>query len=125
MDITIFTAQFMGYFLAIVGGTMLVKRRTVEKALRNALRNRGTMYVVGLLEVAGGLLLVLAHPQWDTLLDKSVSVLAWFLLFEGIFYLLATQKQIMGILRFTHSEIVYYAVALAYIIVGAALITII
>lgn len=122
MEITTFIAQFMGYFLAVVGGSMLLKRKTVEYALRNALRNRGTMYVVGLLEVAGGILLVLAHPSWITLLDKTVSTLAWFLLLEGVFYLIATQKQIMGVLRFLHREMVYYVIALAYVVVGTALI---
>ena len=122
MEITTFIAQFMGYFLAVVGGTMLLKRKTVENALRNALRDRGVMYVVGLLEVAAGLLLVLAHPQWETLLEKTVSVLAWFLLLEGVFYLIATQKQIMGVLRFLHREMVYYVIALAYVVVGGALI---
>ncbi len=121
MEITAFIAQFMGYFLAIVGGTMLLKRKTVELALKNVLRDRGTMYVVGILEVAGGLLLVLSHPSWTTLFDKTVSALSWFLLLEGVFYLVATQKQIMGLLKFLHKESVYYVIALAYVVVGAAL----
>jgi hypothetical protein len=122
MEITMLIAQFMGYFLAIVGGTMLLKRKTVELALRNVMKNRGTMYMLGLIEVAGGLLLVLAHPTWTTVLDKTVSVLAWFLLLEGVFYISASQKEIMGLLRFFHSEMVYYVIAFAYVAVGGALI---
>jgi len=122
MDITLFIAQFMGYFLAIVGATMLLKRKIAEDAIKSALKNRGTMYVLGLLEVAAGILLVLAHPSWDTLMDKSVSLLAWFLLLEGVFYLIATQKQAMMILKFFHREMVYYVIAFAYVVVGAGLV---
>lgn len=121
MEITAFIAQFMGYFLVVVGGAMLLKRPTVDAAMRNAAKNRGTMFVMGLIEVAAGVLLILAHPAWDTLLDKAISVLSWFLLLEGIFYLVAKERQIMKILRFFHNESVYYSLSLAFVVVGAAL----
>lgn len=122
MEITTFIAQFLGYFIAIMGATMLLKRRIVEKGLRDVLRNRGTLYVVGLLEMAAGILLVLAHPSWETTLDKVISALSWFLLIEGVFYILASQKQIISILRFVHREMVYYTIAWASVVAGASLV---
>lgn len=121
MDITAFVAQFLGYFLVVAGGAMLIKRATVEVAIRNVVKNRGTMFVLGLMQIAGGLLLILAHPAWDTLLDKAISVLSWFLLLEGVFYLVAKERQIMKILRFFHNESIYYSISLAFVVVGAAL----
>lgn len=121
MEITAFIAQFMGYFLVVLGGAMLLKRPTVDAAMRNAAKNRGTMFVVGLIEVAAGVLLILAHPAWDTLLDKAISALSWFLLLEGIFYLVAKERQIMKVLRFFHNESIYYSLSLAFVVVGAAL----
>lgn len=121
MEITAFIAQFMGYFLVIVGGAMLLKRATVDAAIRNASKNRGTMFLLGLSEIAGGILLVLAHPAWDTLLDKAISLLSWFILIEGVFYVIAKEKQIMKIIRFFHNESVYYSISLAFVVVGAAM----
>lgn len=112
----------MGYFIAIMGGVMLLKRGVVEKGLRDAMRNRGTLYVIGLLEMAGGILLILSHPSWETRLDQVVSALSWFLLIEGIFYIGASQKQVMQILRFVHREMVYYTIAWACVVAGASLV---
>jgi hypothetical protein len=121
MEITTFIAQFMGWFLVVVGAAMLLKRATVENAMRNAAKNRGTMFVVGLVQVGVGILLVLSHSSWVTLLDKTVSVLSWFILLEGVFYLIAKERQIMKMLRFTHTESVYYTVSFAFVVVGVAM----
>lgn len=122
MDITSFIAQFMGYFLVLMGGVSILRRGAVERGIRNVLRNRGTMLMIGLIDTVMGLLLILAHPSWESVTDKAVSILSWFLLIEGVFYMGASQKQVKGILRFLHIESVYYTLALAYVVVGAALI---
>ena len=122
MDITTFIAQFMGYFLVLVGGGMLLKRKTIEVAIKNALKNKGTLYLIGVAEIALGLLLVLSHASWVTLTDKAVSALSWFLLVEGLFFMAASQKQIKGILKFIHVDMVYYSISLAYVVVGAVLV---
>ena len=122
MDITTFIAQFMGYFLVLVGGGMLLKRKTIEAAIKNALKNKGTLYLIGVGEIALGLLLVLSHSSWVTLTDKAVSALSWFLLVEGLFFMAASQKQIKGILKFIHVDMVYYSISLAYVVVGAVLV---
>ena len=122
MDITTFIAQFLGYFLVLVGGGMLLKRKTVEAAIKNAVKNKGTLYIVGLIEIGAGLLLVLSHSSWVTLTDKAISALSWFLLIEGMFFMLASQKQVRGILKFIHLDMVYYSISLAYVVVGAVLV---
>ncbi len=101
---------------------MLLKRNTVEVGIRSALKNKGTLYVMGGVEIAVGIVLILAHPSWETLTDKAVSLLSWFLLIEGIFYLVANQKQIKGIIKFIHRESVYYTISLAFVVVGAVLV---
>ena len=122
MDITTFIAQFMGYFLVLVGGAMLLKRKTVEVGIRNVLKNKGSLMLVGVVEMAAGLLLILAHPSWVTLTDKAVSTLSWFLLLEGVFYMTVSQKKVKGIIKFIHTESVYYTLSLAYVVVGAVLV---
>lgn len=122
MDITTFIAQFLGYFLVLVGGGMLLKRKTVEESIRNVIKNKGSLYLIGVLEIGAGLLLVLSHSSWVTLTDKAVSLLSWFLLIEGVFFMLASQKQVRGIIKFIHLDMVYYSISLAYVVVGAVLV---
>jgi hypothetical protein len=122
MDITTFIAQFLGYFLVLFGGAMLLKRNTVEVGIRSALKNKGTLYFMGAVEVAAGLLLILSHSSWATLTDKAVSLLSWFLLIEGVFYLMASQKMIKGVIKFIHIESIYYTISFAFVVVGAILV---
>jgi hypothetical protein len=122
MDITTFIAQFLGYFLVLMGGVSLLRRSAVDRGMRNVLKNRGTLLMIGLIDTVAGLLLILAHPSWVTLVDKAVSILSWFLLIEGIFYMTASQQQIKGVLKFLHRESVYYSGALCFVVVGAALV---
>lgn len=121
MEITSFIAQFMGWFLAVIGGVMLLKRKTVERAIKDASKERGTMLVLGSIQVAVGILLLMVHSSWDTLVDKAVSLLTWFLLIEGLFYMAAKERSIQGVLRFVHTESVYYSMSLAFVVVGVAL----
>ncbi len=112
----------MGWFLAVIGGVMLLKRQTVDRAIRGASRERGTMLVLGTAQVAVGILLIMVHSSWDTLVDKAVSILSWFLLIEGLFYMAAKERSIQSVLRFFHTESVYYSISLAFVVVGVALI---
>ena len=122
MDITSFIAQFLGYFLVLVGGGMLLKRKTVEVSIKNVIKNKGSLYLIGVLEIGAGLLLILSHPSWVTLTDKAISALSWFLLIEGLFFMVASQKQVKEILKFIHLDMVYYSISLAYVVVGAVLV---
>lgn len=110
----------MGWFLAVVGGIMLLKRPTVDRAIRGAAKERGTMLVLGIFQIAVGIIFVLVHPSWETLLDKAISLLSWFLILEGAFYMAAKERSIQSVLRFIHTESVYYALSLAFVVVGAA-----
>lgn len=112
----------MGWFLAVLGGVLLLKRQAVDRAISGAAKERGTMLVLGTLQIAAGILLIMVHSSWDTLIDKAVSLLSWFVLIEGVFYVAAKERSIQAVLRFIHTESVYYSMSLAFIVVGVALV---
>ena len=122
MENTALLAQFLGLFSVILALSMLIRRKMVVHIMKDVLKNRGTTYLIGMLEVIGGLLLVLNHAVWDSALTTAVSVLGWLLLLEGVFYLFASQKFIKSIVKILDNYKAYYLSSALYFIFGVYLV---
>ncbi|MCH8050154.1 hypothetical protein IIB51_02005 [Patescibacteria group bacterium] len=122
MENTALLAQFLGLFSVILALSMLIRRKMVVHIMKGVLKNRATTYLIGMLEVIGGLLLVLNHAVWDSALTTAISVLGWLLLIEGVFYLFATQKFIKSIVKILDNYKAYYISSLLYFIFGVYLV---
>ena len=122
MENTALLAQFLGLFSVILALSMLAQRKMVVHIMKDVLKNRSTTYLIGILEVVGGLLLVLNHAVWDSALTTAVSVLGWLLLIEGVFYLFTTQKLIKSIIKMLDNYKAYYISSLLYFIFGVYLV---
>lgn len=122
MENTALLAQFLGLFSVILALSMLAQRKMVVHIMKDVLKNRSTTYLIGMLEVVGGLLLVLNHAVWDSALTTAVSVLGWLLLIEGVFYLFTTQKLIKSIIKMLDNYKAYYISSLLYFIFGVYLV---
>ncbi|MCH8889215.1 hypothetical protein IID26_02210 [Patescibacteria group bacterium] len=122
MENTALLAQFLGLFSVILALSMLIRRKMVVHIMKGVLKNRATTYLIGMLEVIGGLLLVLNHAVWDSALTTAISVLGWLLLIEGVFYLFATQKFIKSIVKILDNYKAYYISSILYFIFGVYLV---
>ena len=122
MENTALLAQFLGLFSVILALSMLAQRKMVVHIMKDVLKNRSTTYLIGMLEVVGGLLLVLNHAVWDSALTTAISVLGWLLLIEGVFYLFATQKFIKSIVKILDNYKAYYISSVLYFIFGVYLV---
>ena len=122
MENTALLAQFLGLFSVILALSMLAQRKMVVHIMKDVLKNRSTTYLIGMLEVVGGLLLVLNHAVWDSALTTAISVLGWLLLIEGVFYLFATQKFIKSIVKILDNYKAYYISSILYFIFGVYLV---
>jgi hypothetical protein len=119
MEQTIFIAQFMGVFSIIAGVSMFLKKRMMLGVFDELKQNRALLYLMGVLELIGGLLLVLNHNIWQGgLLPVTVTVLSWFLLLEGIVYLFISKKEVAELVGFLHQKRVYMIIAIGYIVIG-------
>lgn len=118
---TIFLAQFMGVFAIIMGFSMLLQRRRVTQTFLEVFSSKTITYVIGLLEIVGGIILVLTHNVWDSVFAATVTALGWLLLIEGIFYLFAPQPALKNISSWLRNKKVYYILTFAYIAIGAYL----
>jgi hypothetical protein len=118
MELTSFLAQLMGFFIVIMGASMLLRREVVVHAVEDIFSSRGTAFLIGLLEVIGGLLLVLNHSIWTGNIAIVVTLLGWLMLFEGIMYITVSEKTLKEMIVWLHKKRVYYVFCGIYILIG-------
>jgi len=78
-------------------------------------------YIIGILELAGGILIIISHSVWSSLLASSVSFLGWLILLEGLLYIFSPQKTLGKLGVFFHNDKIYFVVAFSYLVLGAYL----
>ena len=118
METTLFLARFMGMFSTIAALSMFFERKMLLSILDQTAKNRALLYLIGVAEVVGGLLIVLKHQVWSLDLPIIVTLLGWLLLIEGIIYLFLPVKGARSIFKWLHDRQAYYLVALCYLLVG-------
>jgi uncharacterized membrane protein HdeD (DUF308 family) len=118
METTLFLAQFMGAFSIIAACSMFFERKMLLSIFDQTAKNRALLYMIGVAEVIGGLLITLQHQSWSPDLPLVVSLLGWLLLLEGIIYVFLPMKSARSIFKWLHDKQVYYLIALCYLLVG-------
>lgn len=74
MDSTIFLARIMGLYALVEGASMLVKRRMLLGVFSEMAKSRALSYIVGVCIVIIGLLLVLGHNTFESVLAGAITV---------------------------------------------------
>ena len=124
MELTLFLAKFIGVFSLIYGLSMLLKKKMVMEIFTSFFgERRATVYVLGILEVLGGLAIVLTHNIWNEgLLALVVTIFGWLLLLEGFLYIFLSKQKLMNMWRgFQESASLYYFVAGSMLLLGTYL----
>jgi len=122
MENTLFLAQFLGLFSIIFSVAIIMRRKMIVHVLRDFLKDRTLAFVVGVFEMAAGLLLVLNLSSWNGTLEIVISLLGWAFLLEGIFYLFARQKTMQKLISALDNVSAYYFFALLYLFLGIYLV---
>tara|TARA_B100000745_G_scaffold219274_1_gene145990 strand:+ start:5703 stop:6095 length:393 start_codon:yes stop_codon:yes gene_type:complete len=122
METTLFLAQFLGLFSIILSVAIILRRKMIVHVIGDFLQNRTLAFVVGIAEMATGLLLVLLHSSWNGPLETALSALGWLLLLEGIFYLFATKKLLRQMIGLLDNVSAYYFFAVLYLLLGVYLV---
>jgi len=122
MENTLFLAQLLGSFSIVLSVAIILRRKLVVHVIKEFLSNRTLSFVVGILEVAAGLAVILNHSTWNGTLETVISVFGWLLLAEGIFYLFATKNILRKFIRWMDNVSAYYFFALLYLVLGIYLV---
>lgn len=122
MENTLFLAQLLGTLSVILALVSLVRRKLIVHVVTGFVTNRALAFFVGLIEVIAGLILVLKHSVWNGTLETVISVLAWLILLEGLFYLSATRKMLRKLITWLDNKSGYYFFAALYLVLGLYLV---
>lgn len=107
MPETVFLAKALGVILIVLSAIIVIRRNTMMVAIRGWTEQRLLRMVIAILEVIGGVFLVVAHNVWSPLPAAVISGIGWLLLIEGIFYVIAPEPLIDGVLKAFNKPPVY------------------
>lgn len=99
MEHTLYLSQVLGLFLIIVGLAIMLRKRYYVPVVGEFIEDRFMRMVMGILELLGGLFLVLAHNDWSTLPAGIISAIGWVLIIEGTAYLLVSDRMMSWMIR--------------------------
>lgn len=85
----LFFAKLFGLYFIIVGVIVLVRRDTIMPVLRRMSQERAFLLILGVVEVAAGVGLVIAFPRVSLDVPGIISLVGYMMLVEGIMYLAA------------------------------------
>ena len=83
MPTSIFLAKLIGPILVIVAAGVLLNRRSVDALAREILGSQALLFLLGVLDFAGGLAIVLVHNVWVADWRVIITLLGWLLLVRG------------------------------------------
>lgn len=87
MSLSIFLAQVIGIWLALLGLAMIVHQGRFKKTVADTLSNPAVMCFSGMVNLAVGLLIVISHNIWVSAWPVVITIFGWILIIQGIFRL--------------------------------------
>lgn len=88
MDNTLLLAKVLGPFLVIGGAAALLRRHWFIDVFAGLWRSGLPRMIWALLELLGGLFLVVVHNEWSSLPAAAITLLGWMTMIEGALLLL-------------------------------------
>lgn len=83
--LTLFLAKLIGIIALVKGIAILTKKKECASIVGEFMNNRPLMYFVSVLELAGGLAIVLNHNIWSgSAVAVIITIMGWLMIIEGI-----------------------------------------
>ena len=120
---TLFLARMIGLCCILVALAMLLRGQSTVDAVTGLLRDAPLMVVVGVITLAAGLAMVLAHNVWSGgAIAVIVTVIAWATLVKGLLFLILTpEAEATLFLKGLHFPEFFYLYAGIALAIGAYL----
>lgn len=96
----LFIAKLFGLYLIIMGVLVLLKKKSVMPAVMEIAKNRALTIVLGALELAAGLAIVIAFQEVSVTPVGLISLLGYMMVIEGLVYLALPMKSIQKMVRY-------------------------
>jgi hypothetical protein len=120
---TIYLSRLLGYYSILVSLSMIVHKQATVALFSRLSNHAGAPFAIGLIAIAVGLAMILAHNVWSGgALPVVVTLIGWWSLIKGLLCLFLPAGVIAGLLGGPCFERYFYAVPVVTLVVGLYLI---
>jgi len=122
-DRTIYLARLIGLYCLLAGLIMVVQREGMVAAVEALVLDRALLLILGVITVAVGLAMILAHNIWSGgALPVVVTLIGWLTLIKGlVLWLMSPPAAAQFYLQQLHYPQLYYLYATVTLVIGVYL----
>jgi vacuolar-type H+-ATPase subunit I/STV1 len=120
---TIFLSKLIGLYCILVALSMMTRRQATVETVTALLQSPSMMLILGVITLAAGLAMVLAHNVWSGgALAVVVTVVGWITMVKGLFFLfLPPEKEAGFFLVQLHYQQFFYLYGAISLVLGVYL----
>ncbi len=120
---TIFLSRLIGLYCILVALSMMTRRQATVESVTDLLHNPSMMLILGVITLAAGLAMVLAHNIWSGgALTVIVTLVGWITLVKSLFFLfLPPELEAEFFLRQLHYRQLFYMYTAISLVLGVYL----
>jgi hypothetical protein len=124
---TVFLGRLIALYCILVGLAFAARKEAVVAAVTALIHDPAILLVLGVVTLAAGLAMVLAHNVWSGgVMPVVVTLIGWISLVKGLFFLILSPEAMVSLLAaLRYAELFYVYVAInvligLYLVVAAA-----
>ncbi|MGA2859703.1 MAG: hypothetical protein ABSE40_22775 [Candidatus Sulfotelmatobacter sp.] len=120
---TIFLSRLIGLYCILVALSMMTRRQATVETVTALLQSPSMMLILGVITLAAGLAMVLAHNIWSGgALAVVVTLVGWMALFKSLFFLFLPPEMETGLfLQQLHYQQFFYLYSAISLVLGVYL----
>jgi hypothetical protein len=120
---TIFLSRLIGLYCILVALSMIIRKQATLESVTELLHNPSMIFIVGIMTLAAGLAMVLAHNIWSGgPLPVVVTLVGWITLIKSLFFLFLPPQVEAGLfLRQLHYQELFYFYGAVSVVLGVHL----
>ena len=120
---TIFLSRLIGLYCIVIAVSMMTRRQATVETVTALIQNPSMMLIVGIITLAAGLAVVLAHNIWSgSALVVVVTLVGWITLIKSLFFLFLPPEMEAGLfLGQLHYRQLFYMYTAISLVLGVYL----
>jgi len=120
---TVFLSRLIGLYCILVALSMMTRRQATVETVTALLQNPSMMLIVGIITLAAGLAVVLAHNIWSGgALAVVVTLVGWITLIKSLFFLfLPPEMEMRLFFQQLHYQQLFYLYGAISLVLGVYL----
>jgi hypothetical protein len=117
--LTNYLAKLLGLFSILIGLAMIARRQDMVVAVDALVRDPALLLIAGLIVLAIGLAMALAHSRWSGgALPVVVTIIGWLILIRGLLVLFAPAATVAALYEAAHFGRLLYLYASIGLVLG-------